>query len=276
MTRPLSAFIFLCSALFAVETINFAPLPKEKVETLEKNYKPFLAWLSSKTNYKFNLVMSVDYKDLVQKISNGEIDMAYVGPLPYAIIKQEAGFVMPIVKFLDKNGDSRYTCSIISSMTNKKQKLSEFKNAKTSLTQKYSTCGYYNAKNAFDDNGIKLGGYSFDGTHENVALKVLLGEAEIGSLQTLYYEKYKYLGLKKIYESEPLPGFTLIVNSKKLSQKTISKIQNAMTKLKPLTNSSDAKISKEWSENIKYGCEVATESDYDTIVKKLKNMKLPQ
>lgn len=275
MLRLLSAFIFLYSAVFAVETINFAPLPKEKVETLEKNYKPFLAWLSSKTNYKFNLVMSVDYKDLIQKISSGEIDMAYIGPLPYAVIKQDVDFVVPIVKFLDKTGNPRYTCSLITNASTQKQKLSDFKNAKTSLTQKYSTCGYYNAKNAFDESGLKLGGYHFEGTHENVALKVVLGEAEIGSLQTSYYDKYKYLGLRKIYESEPLPGFALIANSKKLSKKTISEIQKAMTELKPLKNSNDAKISANWSENIKYGCEVALESDYEQIVKKLKNMKLP-
>jgi len=263
--------VFYIAELFA-QNIKFAPLPKEKVETLEREYKPFLEWLSNQTGDNYELVMSVDYRDLTNKIKNGEIDIAYLGPLPYALIRQRTNLVTPIVKFLDKKASSGYTCSVIVHKNSGIESIKELNGKKISLPQKFSTCGYYSAKIAFDANGLKFDNYSFDGNHANVALSVLLGEKECGSLQTTYFDKYAYLGLKKIYESEKLPGFLLAANKQKLSPEKIAQIKNAIVKLLPLTNDKDRETTQNWGENIKYGAVGANEQEYATIVEKLKNM----
>jgi phosphonate transport system substrate-binding protein len=216
--------------------------------------------------------MSVDYRDLTNKIKNGEIDIAYLGPLPYALIRQHTNSVIPVVKFLDKKASSGYTCSVIAHKNFGVESIKDLNGKKISLPQKFSTCGYYSAKIAFDANGLKFDNYSFDGNHANVALSVLLGEKEGGSLQTTYFDKYAYLGLKKIYESEKLPGFLLAANKQKLSNEKIAQIKNAIVKLSPLTNNKDKQTTQNWGENIKYGAVDANEQEYATIVEKLKNM----
>ncbi len=268
-------FLFLlafCIVELSAQNIKFAPLPKEKVETLEKEYKPFLDWLSKETGDNYELVMSVDYRDLINKIKSGEIDIAYLGPLPYALIRQHTDSVTPIVKFLDKKASTGYTCSIITHKNSNINSIKELKNKKISLPQKFSTCGYYSAKIAFDTQNLEFDNYSFDGNHANVALTVLLGEKEAGSLQTTYFDKYEYLGLKKIYESEKLPGFLLAVNNQKLSKEKTTQIKKAITKLLPLANDKDKKITQNWGENIKYGAVEANEQEYSEIVAKLKDM----
>lgn len=266
------AVILFCALSLFGQNIKFAPLPKEKIETLEKEYRPFLEWLSKNTGDNYEFVMAADYRDLINKIKSGEVDIAYLGPLPYAIIRQQTDIVKPIVKFLDKSGNSAYTCSIITRKNSAIHSVKELKGKKISLTQKYSTCGYYTAKLAFDSEKIPLENYSFDGNHANVALNVLLGESDAGSLQTNYFKKYEYLGLKKIYESKELPGFMLAANIQKLSNTKIQKIKTAIAKLSPVTNEKDAELTKKWSENIKYGAVEASEADYMEIVNKAKEM----
>lgn len=271
----LKVFVFLVflgtSQLFA-QNIKFAPLPKEKAETLEKDYKPFLAWLSKETGDEYELVMSVDYPDLVNKIKSGEIDIAYLGPLPYALIRQHTDSVIPIVKFLDKKANSSYTCSIVVQKNSGIKSVKELHGKKISLPQKYSTCGYYSASIAYAEQNLEVNNYSFDGNHANVALSVLLGESNGGSLQTTYFDKYAYLGLEKIYESGKLPGFLLAANKQKLSNEKITQIKNTITKLSPLSNEKDKKTTQNWGETIRYGATLTTEQEYADVVKKLKNM----
>lgn len=269
------AFLFLlafCLTQLSAQSIKFAPLPKEKIETLEKEYKPFLKWLSKETGDDYELVMSVDYKDLIDKIKSGKIDVAYLGPLPYALIRQHTDSVTPIVKFLDKKANATYTCSIVVRKNSNLNSLKDLVDKKISLPQEFSTCGYYSAKIAFDAQNLKFDNYYFDGNHANVALNVLLGERDGGSLQTTYFDKYEYLGLKKIYESKSFPGFLLAANKQKLSKEKIDQIKKTITKLSPLTNDKDKKITQNWSENIKYGAVEANEQEYSEIVEKLKDM----
>jgi len=270
--RVFVVLVFLCVSQLFAQNIKFAPLPKEKAETLEKDYKPFLAWLSKETGDEYELVMSVDYPDLINKIKSGEIDIAYLGPLPYALIRQHTDSVSPIVKFLDKKANSSYTCSIVVEKNSGIKSVKELYGKKISLPQKYSTCGYYSASIAFNEQNLEVNNYSFDGNHANVALSVLLGESKGGSLQTTYFDKYAYLGLEKIYESGKLPGFLLAANKQKLSNEKIAQIKNTITKLSPLSNERDKKITQNWGETIKYGATSTTEQEYADVVKKLKNM----
>ncbi len=272
MTKLAIALMFIWFSILNAQEIRFAPIPKESVETIEKGYKPFLNWLSKQTGDKYTLVMTLDYKDLTSKIEKGEIDMAYLGPLPYAIIKQHINSIVPIVKFLDESGKPTYTCSIIVRANSNIKSLKELENKKISLTQKYSTCGYYNAKIAFDQEGIPLSQYSFAGSHSKVAFNVTTGTSDGGSLQTSYYNKYQYLGLRKIYESKPLPGFLIAVNKNKIDSNKISAIKKAITTLSPLTNPKDREITKDWIDNIRYGAVEAKEEDYAAIIHNAKNM----
>lgn len=268
----LLAFVFF---IFSYgQEVKFAPLPKENAETLEKEYKPFLSWLSKQTGDKYTLVISSDYKDLISKIENGEIDLAYLGPLPYALIRQHTDSIKPIVKFLDKQGNSSYTCSIIASSKSNVKTIKELDSKKLSLTQKYSTCGYYSAKIAFDEHNLKLDKFSFDGNHANVALNVILGESLGGALQTSYFEKYSHLGLKKIYESRPYPGFMLAANKNKLDSKRIAKIKSSLIALSPLTRKSDIQETKKWADSIRYGAVDANENEYSGIVNEFEKMEI--
>lgn len=272
MLKLVMIVVFASLMSLNAKEIRFAPLPKEKVEILKRDYAPFLRWLSEKTGDNYTLVMSADYEDLISKIKKGEVDIAYLGPLPFAKVRTKTDLVLPIVKFLDKDGNAGYTCSVIVRKESRLTSVSQLSNKKISLPQKLSTCGYYTARIIFDENKMELNNnnYSFDGNHVNVAFNVLVGDKEAGILQTSFFNKYEYLGLKKIYESKSYPGFMLAVNKRNLSDKKIEQIKQAILSIDPINNKKDAQITKNWGENIKYGATKTSENEYAEIVQNYK------
>lgn len=65
------------------ETIRFAPLPMEKRETVLSRFRPLTEYLSHKLQVKIDYVYALDYAKLLDIFRRSEIDIAYLGPLPY-------------------------------------------------------------------------------------------------------------------------------------------------------------------------------------------------
>lgn len=118
--------------------------------------------------------------------------------------------------------------------------------------------------------------YQYVGTHSNVLLSLLMDNHTVGTAKSTVVEKYKHLGFTLLEKSPPIPGFSFIANSKKIPQKTITKIQNALLKLKPLENSYDKQITNKWSPNTKYGAVKTTSDIYNLIIETLKNVDIPK
>ena len=269
--------ISILSSLFSADVIKIAPLPMVKSQKLLNQYIPMLKYLEKKTKLKYEIVYVGDYDKLIQKLINSEIDIAFLGPLPYVEITKRCKFIIPLVRFLNSKGEEQYNCSIFS-RKNSFIDLKNLKDKKVALTQKYSTCGFLAVEQMLQNNhsSLKNNSYDFTGSHSNAILEVILGNYAIGGAKSSIVKSYEHIGLKILATSQKFPGFVFVAKSNHFSKKTINKIKKALLDLKPLTSKKDKEITKEWGKNLKYGVVEAKDSDYNTIREILKKIELPK
>jgi len=209
----LKRIIFLCivTCLFSTsihsKTIKYAPLPMYRSELVLKQYQGMLDYLSSETGYRFEFAYYADYEHLLDALVEAKVDIAHLGPLPYAVLlNRENHNTKPIVQFLDSKGKATYTCSLITHQKN------FFKDGEMifepiALTQPLSTCGFLSVAHLLKKYNLNLSelNYHYSGTHSNVVLDILLGDASIGGVRSSEYAAYKHLKLKEIDKTQPLP-----------------------------------------------------------------------
>lgn len=264
------AIILLTSTTFAKDTITFASIPMQNKNTLIKEFIPMLTHLRKKTSINIQMDYYRDYSELLEAFISGKIDLIYLGPLPYVSLKERYPYTKPIVSFKNQNGDSFYTCSLVSFMDENIDFSHPIIDKKVALTQPLSTCGYLSVEGFFQLNksSLEKNHYMYMGSHDKVALQVLQGKAQIGGLKTSIAKQYYGLGLNILSVSEAMPMFTLIANTKTLSSKTIDKIQNTLLK-------TPKDIYKQWGEKTKHGMGRSKEEDYANIIKLKESMTIP-
>ncbi len=263
--------------LFAQErVIRFAPLPMVKSEIILKQNQPALDYLEKATGYTFKMVYYADYATLLEKIKDGEVDVAFLGPLPYVTLQQMGAHAQPIVRFVNKKGEDKYTCSLFVRQDSG-LKASDLHDKRIALTQRLSTCGYLSMENLLRSAGSSLekNRYKYMGTHSNSVLAVVMGDADAGGAKTSIVKGYRHLQLHRLLETGPLPGFLWVATSA-LPKPVVTAIRDAMLRLHPLDNAADARTTHTWWKSIRYGTVPARDQDYDVVRDMLKHVTIPK
>lgn len=272
----LLALVFHCSLSFA-QPLRFAPLPMLSQSEVENSFLPFSNYLSVVTNSEVELVYHNSYQDLIARLLDDQIDLAYLGPLPYVLLTQKNSDFVPVVRFVDQDGERAYTCSLVtfdSSLSSLKGERSPI----VALTQVYSTCGYFVTEQLLQQRDVSLDDlpYYYAGQHSECALDVVRGKAQFAGVKTSIARQYQSLGLKIVAESAPVPGFLLIANPRTLKAETISKIQQSLLHLTSLNKQEKSAITAGWGKMLYSGAVAVHSADYDDIRQMLKTIKLPE
>ena len=273
---PLVAFVavlFAHNGSLQAKTIRFAPLPMENRETLVKQYRPLVLFLEEKTGANIVFDFSDNYTEIIKKFIEGNIDLAYLGPLPYVELKTKYAKAEPVVHFNEASGKPMYTCAIVA-LGDAGIKLHGLKTSKVALTQPLSTCGYLSVQGLLKENGSNLedNRYTYLDKHDAVALAVVRGEFELGGIKTAIAKKYSHLGLSVLAETAPMPAFALIANRSTLNDAVVDAIRSSLT---PLDPAKDTDMLATWGENIRYGATEATDRDYEAVRRFKGNLDIP-
>lgn len=261
---PFKLLMFLTlqiSSLIASElpTLVFAPLPMENKEAIYKTFAPLTNYLSQTLHVTIHYDFSDSYDALLAKIAAGKVDMAYLGPLPYVTLRKNYPFVTPLVHFKEASGDASYTCSIIGLKDDLKE-LTTMRQTPIALTDPLSTCGYLSTEGLLKSmhNSLENNLYRYVQKHDEVALEIIRGKYQYGGIKTAIAKRYQHLGIMILASTEPLPGFAMIANTKRLSPETLTQLQRALLQ----TNQIDKNA---WGESVKYGCVEANDQDYEAL-----------
>lgn len=250
-------FILLDTA-YAQKSINFTPLPMKKATKTIQDFVPMGSYLKQNLGVELNYVYKTNYGDILDSFSEGKIDMAYLGPLPLVSLKQKYPHIKPIITFKQKNGSKKYRC-VLSKF--KKDKIDSVRSLKVALTQPLSTCGYFMTsrllKEKFNMN-LEDQKYNYTMSHANAMLGALSGEYTIAGAKDTIAKKYESVGMEIIAISEELPGFSLVVNTKTLSDKEIEDIQNTLLGI-------PKDVYKSWKGIFSKGFIKSDIGDYDVI-----------
>ena len=261
--------VILAACLIAVfsaqaETIRFAPLPMQSQETVIKEFRPLTAYLEQRLQVKIEYVYSNSYADILEKFRRSEVDLAYLGPLPYVELRSHCPEAEPLVQFKESSGQATYTCALVAFPDSGFDPAAAEKK-KIALTQPLSTCGYLSTSGLMRRSGgsLERNYYRYLGQHDAVALSILRGEFDAGGLKTAIARKYAHLGIQVISETAPLPGFALIGNTKTLPADLLPRLRQELTALDPAGR--DNAMLSTWSDNIRHGTVAASNQDFQVV-----------
>jgi len=266
--------LVLSHTLHAETTLRFAPLPMEKGPIIITQVKPMLDYLQAQTGFSFEIVYQEAYQKILAQFEAEQIDLAFLGPLPYVILSEQYPAVRPLARFLNAKGEDTYTCSLVHLVD---QESNDFKGKKVALTQPYSTCGYLYTAHLLKQQGVNIEQtqYRYVGNHADVALGIIRGEFFTGGLKTSIGKHYNHLGLSIVASSKPLPGFVLVANLKTVSEDTRQAIANALLRLHPLDNEQDKQVTANWGEQFRYGSVASSDADFAEIRQEYRTITLP-
>jgi phosphonate transport system substrate-binding protein len=218
-----------------------------------------------------------DHSDVLNALLNDEVDMAFLGPLPYLTLSKKDPSFVPIGQFLNSHGEFTYTCALVTYDCMTGDSDSQIPQ-KIALTQPYSTCGYLMTESLLTSLGLSLTTtpYEYIGPHDECALRVIRKEVDLAGMKTSIAKKYSSLGLQVLAESSPIPSFLLVANSRTVSAEMIHDIQKKLLALDPLHNVNDFEITKNWSELIRYGAVELHRDSFHEVEQVLSVISIPE
>lgn len=273
------AFLLVLFLAFAgqrpvlAQTLYFAPLPMEQPEEVIKQFKPMLDYLEKRLGAKIEIRYSSSYAEILERFRTGQLDLAYLGPLPYVSLRDNYPQAEPLVHFLEKNGQATYSCALIGAGA----KLAKPLRGKTfALTQPLSTCGFLAVDGMLRERGEKLENQRFRylDKHDEVALAVASGDFEFGGVKTAIAQRYAHLGVSVLAETPPLPAFALIANSRRMSAQRIEELRQVLTGLD--AKGRDQAMLATWGAQLRHGAIAARDADYDVVRRLRQQASIPE
>ncbi len=256
----------------ATETLVFTPLPLENPETVAAQWKPLLNQVGNALGVTVRIEYAANYGEIIDKFRAGKIDLVQLGPLSYVALRETFEPVALLVHLNESDGRAGYTCALVAPAESKlaARDIKNLKGRKFALTQPLSTCGYLAADSLLHQAGgaLENNRYRYLGQHDAVALAVMRGEFDLGSMKTLIARKYAGLGLVVVAETAPLPGFALVANAATVSPERISQIRKLLL-------DADAATRSDWG-IARHGVTPAKDSDYDAVRRLRGQTKIPE
>ncbi|HKK48496.1 MAG TPA: PhnD/SsuA/transferrin family substrate-binding protein, partial [Alkalispirochaeta sp.] len=171
------------------------------------------------------------YEQILQAFVDGDIDLAYLGPLPMIALQNDFPQAVPVVAFRESDGTTCYRCVLVESDgADQADERREANSTPVALTQPLSTCGYLSTMWLLNRRGLAMdsGDYTYVGSHEAVALAVARNEATVGGMKDTIAERYRGIGVRITDRTRRLPGFTMVANGATVSAHQIRAIRAAL------------------------------------------------
>lgn len=255
------------------ETLYFAPLPMEQPEEVVKQFKPMLNFLEKRIGVRIEIRYSNSYAEILERFRTGQIDLTYLGPLPYVSLRDSHPQAEPLVHFLEKDGQSAYSCAIFGNGQELKKPL---RNKTFALTQPLSTCGYLAVDGLLRQRGERLDQQRFRyvNKHDEAVLAVARGDFDFGGAKTSIARNYAHLGVVVLAETPPLPSFALVANGRRLSPERMALLRRTLAELEP--KGRDRTLMSEWGQQLRNGAIVAADKDYDVLRRLRQQTTIPE
>jgi len=256
---------------FAGEQLILGIHPYKSPSILVNKYQPLAKYLSKKLSIPVEIKISKDYDSHINSIGNNEFDIAYVGPASYVKLTEQFG-KKPILARQTIKGKASFKGAIIVSKDCKVKDLAGLQQKRFAFGDAASTMSHLVPRYMLIKAGISIKDlkHRFYGSHDNVALAVLAGDADAGAVKEAVYYKYKARGLR-LLKFTPDISEHLFVATFKMKKELIKYIQHVF-----LNINVNNEFEKQILNSIKPGMDgfiSAKDSDYDNLRAILKTIK---
>lgn len=206
----------------------YTPLPIEQPETVLAANRPLVSYLAKQLKIPVTIRYEKNYEDILRLFQEGKIDIVLLGPLPYVTLRNSYAKAEPLVAINEADGKATYTCAMVTAFDGP-DSVREVRRS-IALSQPLSTCGHLTAGYLLDKHGVKLEAlrHNYLGNQDQVALAVVKGAYEVGTLKAAVAKKYASLTLRIIEETPAFPGFLLVANRATVTPDQIREIRKLL------------------------------------------------
>ena len=228
-------------------------------------YQPMLDYLTSQTEYRFELKLCDDYNQAVSMLIKKEVAAAFLGSYVYIKAHDEYG-VIPILKPLNSNFEPFSRSVLFTNGTKNIFSLNDLKNKKLALPSKESYSSNWMLHYVFSKNNIRqsdlLQIMNFP-HHQSVINNVTNDLYDAGVTREYLIKKIKNRNIRILLYSDPFPTSPIVV-AKGYSAPVVDAVKKTLLQLNKL-NSKREIITSEWDNEFIYGFVEATDKDYDAV-----------
>lgn len=249
---------------FAGEQLIIGVHPYKSPSILIDKFQPLAKYLSKKLSIPVEIVISKDYETHIDLIRKNRFDIAYLGPASYVTLTERFGKEKILVKQRVK-GKVSFKGAIIVRQDSNIKNLADLKKKSFAFGDASSTMSHWVPRYMLIKAGVlvkELKHHRFYGSHDNVALAVLTGDADAGAVKEAVYHKYQNRGLRAL-KFTPDISEHLFISTSKMSNKLVDDVRGVF-----LNMNSNNKEEKLIFNSIKPGIDgfvTAKDSDYDNL-----------
>jgi len=204
---------------------------------IHKRFTPLAEYLSKKVGQPVIIKVAQDYHDHIERVGKNEVHIALMGPVIYLKMVEKYDH-KPILARFESNKKTFFRGVIITRKNSPIKSLSDIEGKRFAFGDPDSTMSHILPRFMLLEAGMplkKLGSHSFLKNHCNVALGVLIGDYDAGSVKEEVFNRYEERGLKAIARTPFTPEY-IFVASNNLSAKTLQTLREVLYNLKNETN----------------------------------------
>lgn len=242
----LNACLF-ASALMA-DTYKFGVTPWQKGQTsddINKHYRLMLDYLSKKTGDEYIIISARGYKQMIEFLADGSVDIASISPVPYVLAKQLNPNIRLLVTELSldrakENLTDSYMGYFVALKSSENiNAVSDLKHKRFGFVKKESSSGYIYPIVLLKNKGIDYDQYFsrhyFLGSHPRVTDAVAAGSIDAGATWDFNLKQAvdKHGDIfKVIFTTPPIPNLCVAAHSS-LDKDKAMEIRKALINIDP-------------------------------------------
>ncbi len=230
------ALLLFIGLLNAKIVLNVIPIVDRDI--VYQGMMPLKNFLEKELNEEVVIEVGKNYKEGENRLMNGKIDLAFIGPYATAKLMKKSRFIVPLVKLV-KNGKAKYRGAIVVRKNSDIRKLSQFKGKRFAFGDPSSTLSSAVPKYMLNIAGVKLedlASYKYYGSHSKVIRAIINNKADGGGVK----ENFALANLDKlkiIKYTMYVPTFTILANAKYTKRKKLELIKSALLRFKKTSKS---------------------------------------
>lgn len=228
-------------------------------------YQPILDYLTSKTQYRFELKLSDDYNQAVQMLVRKEVAAAFLGSYVYVKAHQDYGIV-PILKPLNENFEPFSRSVVITGITSKIYSINDLKGKRLALPSKESFSSIWLVRNELPKHNIRERDFveirNFP-HHQSVIHNVTKNVYDVGVTREYLVKQLVNKSVRVLLYSDPVPT-SPIVAAADYPKDIVLAIKRTLLEINQRHPQRET-ITKGWDNEFIYGFVEAVDHDYDII-----------
>ncbi|MDH4162139.1 MAG: phosphate/phosphite/phosphonate ABC transporter substrate-binding protein [Nitrospirota bacterium] len=219
--RVIRVLILTCLALgialaaIAQEPLKLGVHPYLSASEVVKRYTPLAEYLAREIKHPVSVEVSSTYGNHIQKIGQGALDIAFMGPGSYVILTSQYGKRPILAAFRTKEGKV-FHGHIMVRKDSPITTLGQLKGKRFVFGDRDSTMSHVVPRHLLLKNGVdvkQLGSVSFVANHDNIALGILAGTFDAGAVKEEVFLNYQSQGLRSLARTQPIMDHIFIART---------------------------------------------------------------